>query len=294
MQRLPMQHQPHALLVRDLLAPQEQHAARDLPHDLRLDAGRVPDVMQRLPCRSRLLASPTPREQRPVDERVAGVADGVVAALLHEQPAPIYASFHRDSSHWWRRRAAPRSLRTCTARLLQAPASLRSIPLDSPTRRDPTGHSARQRGVVSHSAAHQRHELRAAARLHRRQRLHARRAVLPPRVEPRQLLHGGVHVHRARGFELHPAHRARLLRRRAVVRVRHQQRRDELLRLLAHRAPRRLVELKRPAHHQPQRREVVRLRKRRVPAQPTLQPKEPREYRMYVITPSDQRSTAGP
>lgn len=91
MQRLPMQHQPHALLVRDLLAPQEQHAARDLPHDLRLDAGRVPDVVQRLPFHSRLLASPTPREQRPVDERVAGVADGVVAALLHEQPAPIYA-----------------------------------------------------------------------------------------------------------------------------------------------------------------------------------------------------------
>ena len=47
-----MQHQPHALLIRDLLAPQKQHAARDLPHDLSLDARRVPNIMQRLPCPS--------------------------------------------------------------------------------------------------------------------------------------------------------------------------------------------------------------------------------------------------
>lgn len=100
-------------------------------------------------------------------------------------------------------------------------------------------------------------------------------------------------MHRPLRFELHPPHRARLLRRRAVVRVRHQQRRDELLRLLAHRAPLRLVELKRAAHDQTQRREVVRLRKRRVPAQPTRHaaPRERQDVRDHAQRPEVHRRT---
>lgn len=50
MQRLSVQHQPHSLLVRHFLDPQKQHAARDLPHDLSLNARRSADVMQRLAC----------------------------------------------------------------------------------------------------------------------------------------------------------------------------------------------------------------------------------------------------